>query len=226
MSARLVATLARGGMAVEDGDGYLIYRGQDGRRTSIGRLTVADLAPYIEAEDLRRDETCPSRWTWATPLVPRTTAAHALPPHCLSRPAKRLVRRPFFLQVLQDSFEGTDCTRLQRAIDRFHQEIELSGRGQVITMNWDMVPHGRGGGRAMVHGQAAASHQAARTLKAVARRLGEHRSAMVHRLIIGEASRRRFAEDFGLSLRGASNEAKLCLEALANAYDNGAPPAA
>ena len=225
VESRLIRALQRGGLAVLEGKGWIIYRAGDCRRRSVGKLPNAIIDDLCAKGALVNDEGDPSLLSWGDASIEIETASDGSSLKASKSSTKRARPRSLIEQAARLDKCEAGRSRLLMAANRFLAEVEQASASQFTTMRWDQTPMSRGAAKQPHMGPGEAASRAAANLRHVRQVIGDVDFAVLELVLIGDISRAGLARRTGLTPRGALRQMYAALVRLAEAYDLAVPSA-
>lgn len=223
--ARLKRVLQAGGMLVVAGGFGRLYRSRDARRGLVGQVDLAIVDSLRAGGAVRLSVGAGVRYIWAGAGDTHTKAQREVtPPKARSVDRARRKRARSALElILSGAKSEAEKAYLAQGAARFMREVEASGAGQSVTMNWAFVPQ-RAKQASYTGGASLISVAAKRSLEALGARLGGADTGFLERLLIEQASLPKMMEVYALSRAACIGHALGALKRLAHAYDYSLAP--
>ncbi|MEM7661948.1 MAG: DUF6456 domain-containing protein [Pseudomonadota bacterium] len=211
--------LVKGGVAVERPEGFAIYRTADARRGVVAILSRASFQELLDGDCVEQRG---DRYTWRAGCLPKPATKPNQPGTVTVSARNR--PRTLIEKALARCNNEEEVLRLTEAIRRFVTDITAAESGQVVTMNWDMIPKGRSSARSGIGpGQSQLSVLARQRVTALSTAIDRTSFDLLVALLCHDVSERRLAVDFGHAVRSLPAKVHRYLTNLADTYDRYVP---
>ncbi len=217
---RLVRVMRKGGMLIQSGGCWRVYRSKDKRCACVGHV-LPTLAERMQGEGaIAPCSKKPERYVWTGSANEDDKSWRMIPRPQIDAPMRqKRPRRSLLKRALEAEENPAAHVRLAAAANRYIGDVELAAKPQSLTMNWENVRVDGGpvaGGRGGFGGRAGAAQIRLSKLTAV---LGKQKLTMLDMMLLQGASCAALSRHLDVSTEEAARLAHLALSSLAAAYD-------
>lgn len=217
---RLARVMRKGGMLVNSGGCWRVYRSKDKRSACVGHV-LPTLAERMQGEGMIEPSSKrPDRYVWSGNANEIDKSWCIIPRPQIDAPMRQnRPRRSLLKRALEVEENPAAHVRLAAAANRYIGDVELAAKPQSLTMNWDNVRVDGGpasGSKGGFNGHSGAAQIRLSKLLAV---LGKQKLAILDMMLLEGASCAALSRDLDVTTEEAARQAHLTLSSLAAAYD-------